>query len=308
MQINKIFDIRKKTIVITGGSGFLGSQYAEGLSKVGANVVIADINYEICKKLCTEIKKKFSTDPLPIKLDLTNPKSIERMVKTILKKYETIDVLINNAADQGNPKLRKTPFEDFPLKDWNKAIDVNLTGVFLCCQQIGKIMKKQRNGVIINISSTYGIVAPDQRIYLNEDLEPDQQNVKPVTYSAAKWAVIGMTKYLAVYYAQDNIRVNCLSPTGVYNDHPDEFVKKLSGIIPMGRMARIDEYKGAIMFLCSQAKSIRLNIPSSKKSLSVSISTPQKCCHNSLSLFSKLGTLLKIIEFDLSISSILLKN
>tara|TARA_Y100000590_G_scaffold450726_1_gene590857 strand:- start:1760 stop:2557 length:798 start_codon:yes stop_codon:yes gene_type:complete len=249
LQINKIFDIRKKTIVITGGSGFLGSQYAEGLSKVGANVVIADINYEICKKLCTEIKKKFSTDPLPIKLDLTNPKSIERMVKTILKKYETIDVLINNAADQGNPKLRKTPFEDFPLKDWNKAIDVNLTGVFLCCQQIGKIMKKQRNGVIINISSTYGIVAPDQRIYGSSG-----QN-SAAFYAASKSGILNLTRYLASYWQGTGIRVNTFSPGGVEKNQDPKFIKNYSKRTPLGRMAKKNEYIGPIIFLSSDASS-----------------------------------------------------
>ncbi len=249
MQINKIFDIRKKTIVITGGSGFLGSQYAEGLSKVGANVIIADINYEICKNLCTEIKKKFSTDPLAIKLDLTNKQSIKQMIKSILKKYNTIDVLINNAADQGNPKLRTTPFEDFPLKDWNKAIDVNLTGVFLCCQQIGKIMKKQRNGVIINISSTYGIVAPDQRIYGSSG-----QN-SAAFYAASKSAILNLTRYLASYWQGTGIRVNTFSPGGVEKNQDPKFIKNYSKRTPLGRMAKKNEYIGPIIFLSSDASS-----------------------------------------------------
>jgi len=249
LQINKIFDIRKKTIVITGGSGFLGSQYAEGLSKVGANVIIADINYEICKNLCTEIKKKFSTDPLAIKLDLTNKQSIKQMIKSILKKYNTIDVLINNAADQGNPKLRTTPFEDFPLKDWNKAIDVNLTGVFLCCQQIGKIMKKQRNGVIINISSTYGIVAPDQRIYGSSG-----QN-SAAFYAASKSAILNLTRYLASYWQGTGIRVNTFSPGGVEKNQDPKFIKNYSKRTPLGRMAKKNEYIGPIIFLSSDASS-----------------------------------------------------
>ena len=249
MKVKKIFDVTKKTIVITGGSGFLGSQYAEGLSKVGANVVIADINYQKCKKQCTELKKKFSTDPLAVKLDLTNVPSIESMVRSILKKYETIDVLINNAADQGNPKLRKTPFEDFPLKDWNKAIDVNLTGVFLCCQKIGKIMKKQRKGVIINISSTYGIVAPDQRIYGSSG-----QN-SAAFYAASKSGILNLTRYLASYWQGTGIRVNTFSPGGVEKNQDPKFIKNYAERTPLGRMAKKNEYIGSIIFLSSDASS-----------------------------------------------------
>ena len=116
-------------------------------------------------------------------------------------------------------------------------------------------MIKSNGGVILNISSDLGVIAPDQRLYRKDNIEEDQQNVKPITYSAAKWAIVGMTKYLGVYYAKKGIRVNCLSPTGVYNNNPEEFVKKLSNIIPMGRMADINEYKGAIVFLCSDASS-----------------------------------------------------
>ena len=121
--------------------------------------------------------------------------------------------------------------------------------------EISKIMLKNGKGVILIISSDLGVIAPDQRIYRKDGIPEDEQNVKPITYSAAKWGVIGITKYLAVYFAKKNIRVNCLSPTGVFNDHPTDFVDKLSNIIPMGRMAEIDEYKGAIVFLCSDASS-----------------------------------------------------
>ena len=138
---------------------------------------------------------------------------------------------------------------------WEEGIDAALNGTFLCSQVVSNKMLENGGGVILNISSDLGVIAPDQRLYIKEGLEDHQQNVKPITYSAAKWAIIGMTKYLSVYFAKKNIRVNCLSPTGVFNDHPDEFVKKLSNIIPMGRMADIDEYKGAIVFLCSNASS-----------------------------------------------------
>ena len=138
---------------------------------------------------------------------------------------------------------------------WNEGVDAAMNGTFYCSQAVANKMLEQGKGVILNISSDLGVIAPDQRLYRKEGLTEDQQNVKPITYSAAKWAIVGMTKYLAVYFAQKGIRVNCLSPTGVYNDHPEDFVDKLSNIIPMGRMADINEYKGAIVFLCSDASS-----------------------------------------------------
>ena len=165
MDSKNIFDVSGKTIIITGAAGMLGTEYAKGLSEKGANVVLADLDFKKCKEISLELGKKYANKTLPINLDLTKILSIKNMVKKVVKKYGKIDVLINNAAYQGDDKLRTIPFEKLPLKSWNKAIDVNLTGIFLCCQEIGKIMLKQKNGVIINISSTYGIVAPDQRIY-----------------------------------------------------------------------------------------------------------------------------------------------
>jgi NAD(P)-dependent dehydrogenase (short-subunit alcohol dehydrogenase family) len=138
---------------------------------------------------------------------------------------------------------------------WNEGVDAAMNGTFYCSQAVANKMLAQGGGVILNISSDLGVIAPDQRLYRKDGLAEDQQNVKPITYSAAKWAIVGMTKYLAVYFAQKGIRVNCLSPTGVYNNHPENFVEKLSNIIPMGRMADINEYKGAIVFLCSDASS-----------------------------------------------------
>ena len=180
--------------------------------------------------------------------------------KSVVDKYDNIDILINNAAK--DPKVKKggglTPdsrFETMTEDYWKEGIDACINGTFLCSQIVSNKMLENGGGVILNISSDLGVISPDQRIYRQDGVEEDMQNVKPITYSAAKWAVVGMTKYLSVYFAQRGIRVNCLSPTGVYNNHPEDFVKKLSNIIPMGRMADIDEYKGAIVFLCSDASS-----------------------------------------------------
>ena len=249
MNIKKLFDMKGRVVIITGAAGLLGSQYADGLSQAGANVVLADINYSECKKIEKNLISKYDVSPMSIKLDLTNPKSIKSMVGKILKKYSKIDVLINNAADQGNPKLRTTKFEDFPLSSWNKALDVNLTGVFLCCQEIGKTMIRQKRGVIVNISSTYGLVAPDQRIYGKSG-----QN-SAAFYASTKSALLNFTRYLASYWQGQGIRVNTLSPGGVEKNQNANFIKKYSEKTMLGRMAKKDEYVGAILFLSSDASS-----------------------------------------------------
>ena len=238
-----------RVVVLTGAGGLLGTQYAEGLSQYGANMELADIDFSRCKELANTLSKKYDVNPLPIKVDISNKKSVQSMVKKILKKYSKIDVLINNAAYQGNDKIRKTKFSDLPLSIWNKAISVNLTGMFLCSQEIGKVMEKQKRGVLINISSTYGIVAPDQRIYGNSG-----QNAA-IFYSATKSAVLNLSRYLASYWQEKGIRVNTLSPGGVEKGQESEFIKKYSEKTMLGRMAKKDEYVGAILYLASDASS-----------------------------------------------------
>ena len=170
-----------------------------------------------------------------------------------------IDILINNAAN--NPKVKSgnhissSRFENYTLDQWNKDIAVGLTGAFLCSQVIGNFMAEKNNGVILNISSDLSIISPDQRLYKKEELKESKQPVKPVTYSVVKHGLTGLTRYLSTYWADKNIRVNSISPGGVYNDQPDEFVKKITKLIPLGRMANLDEYKAAIIFLCSDASS-----------------------------------------------------
>lgn len=249
MNKKDIFDVTKKTVIITGAAGLLGPEYAEGLSQYGANIVLADIDYSKCKKIAIELSKKYRVDPLPIKVNISDKKSIKNLVNKTLKKYSKIDILINNAVYQGNDKIRNTKFVDLPLSIWNKAVAVNLTGMFLCCQEIGRIMENQKSGVIINISSTYGVVAPDQRIYGKSG-----QNAA-IFYSATKSAVLNLTRYLASYWHGKGIRVNTLTPGGVEKDQDLDFIKKYSAKTMLGRMARKDEYVGAIIFLASDASS-----------------------------------------------------
>ena len=249
MNMRKVFDFSNRVIVITGAAGLLGSEYADGFCQAGGNVVLADKNFEKCKKLAAKLEKKYGVKPLPIKLDVTNPNSIKKMVTHITKKFSKIDVLVNNAIYPEIGKIKKPKFEDFHLDVWKKGIDVNLTGMFLCSHQIGEIMKKQKNGVIINISSIYGIKGPDQRIYGKTKI------IKSALYATTKGAVINFTKYLASYWNRTGIRVNTLSLGGVEENQDRNFKKKYSDKTMIGRMAKKDEYVGALLFLSSDASS-----------------------------------------------------
>jgi len=251
------FNLNGKLALVTGAGGLLGPKHAEALIECGAKVIITDHHMDRAKEKSDFLNEKYGYDATNFYyMDVTNKQSIE----DVLKQYNSIDILINNAAK--DPKVKKggglkidSRFETMSEDYWFEGINAALNGTFLCSQAVSNKMLESGGGVILNIASDLGVIAPDQRIYRKPGVAEELQNVKPITYSAAKWAIIGMTKYLAVYFANKNIRVNCLSPTGVFNNHPDEFVEKLSNIIPMGRMAHIDEYKGAIAFLCSDASS-----------------------------------------------------
>ena len=251
-----LFDLSSKTALITGAGGLLGPKHAEALVECGARVILTDHHEDRVFAREQELNEKYGKRVATShRMDVTNKQEVEE----VFSRYDAIDILINNAAK--DPKVKKggglkpdSRFETMSQEYWSEGIDAAVNGTFICSQvAANKMLRNNQGGVILNISSDLGVIAPDQRIYRKPDVTEDMQNVKPITYSAAKWAIIGMTKYLAVYFANKNIRVNCLSPTGVFNDHPEEFVKKLSNIIPMGRMAHIDEYKGAIAFLCSDA-------------------------------------------------------
>ena len=262
MNVEQLFDLSGKVVIITGAAGNLGSRYADGLSQFGANVVLADIDYIKCKQMAKKIKEKYLTDPEPIKLDLTKKKSISNMVSKVLKKYSKIDVLINNASN--NAKVESVEkdqnfsrLENFDLEKWNQDMAVGLTGAFLCSKHFGFAISKNSNGgSIINISSDLGVIAPDQQIYQKKGLTDEQQMVKPVSYSVVKTGLIGLTRYLATYWALKNVRCNALCPGGILNDHlTDDFLKNMHQRIPMGRMANVDDYKSAIVFMISDASS-----------------------------------------------------
>jgi NAD(P)-dependent dehydrogenase (short-subunit alcohol dehydrogenase family) len=256
---NDLFDLTDRVAVITGGTGLLGQQHAEAIANAGGIPVLADIRVESVDTHSRVWKERFGGSACAIKADITQPKSIKSLLAEILRRFSRVDILINNAAN--NPKMEKTAdvefsrLENFPLKQWESDLSVGLTGAFLCSQIIGSEMAKRKCGVIVNVASDLAVIAPDQRLYRKAGLPDDKQPVKPVTYSVVKTGLIGLTRYLATYWAEAGIRVNAISPGGVYNNQPDEFVQRLTNLIPLGRMANMDEYQAAILFLCSDASS-----------------------------------------------------
>lgn len=260
--MNNLFDLTGKVALITGAGGLLGPKHAEAIIEYGGIAIITDWHEDRAIEKSKELNDKYGEGKaIPFFMDVTDKNSIEHVLNSLETAGMNVDILINNAAK--DPKVKKgegnlTPdsrFETMTEEYWEEGMSAAVKGTFLCSQAVGNRMLKNGGGVILNVSSDLGVIAPDQRLYRKEGVAEDMQNVKPITYSAAKWAIIGMTKYLGVYFADKGIRVNAISPTGVYNNHPEDFVKKLSNIIPMGRMADINEYKGAIVFLCSDASS-----------------------------------------------------
>ncbi|WP_220462851.1 SDR family oxidoreductase [Nitrosopumilus sp. b2] len=250
--VTSIFNLKNKTVVLTGSSGRLGTQYADILSAAGANVILADIESKKNKKLENNLKKKYDVSPLAYSVDISQNSEVEIMTDVILEKYKKIDVLINNAFfNPSQSKFSSSAFEKFPLELWNQVLSVNLTGPLICSQSIGRIMEKQKKGVIVNISSIYGLVGADQRIYGKSNLN------SPVSYAATKGGIVSLTRYLAAYWHGKNIRVNTLSLGGVLDKTymKNDFIKKYSEKTILGRMANKDEYKGALLFLASDASS-----------------------------------------------------
>lgn len=249
-----LYSLDNHIAIVTGAAGLLGRNHCIALAEIGCNVIVTDNNKKNLNHFLSSVKDKSIKSKLyPMHLDITKELQVKNTISKIFKKFNRIDILINNASI--NPqflgkKINFQKVENFSINNWNKEINVGLTGALICSKYIGPIMKKNNKGVILNIASDLSVIAPSHYLYNSSD---DLENVKPISYSVIKHGIIGLTKYLSTYWHQYGIRVNALSPGGVYDGQDKSFVKKISKIIPLGRMANENEYKSSIQFLCTDA-------------------------------------------------------
>jgi NAD(P)-dependent dehydrogenase (short-subunit alcohol dehydrogenase family) len=254
------YDLTGRSALVTGAGGLLGRQHVAALVEAGARVVVSDIGLKQAEAAISTIRESSpSSELIAAALDVTSLDSVRAVADDLASRSIPIDILVNNAAI--DPKVTSAPgvmhssrFEAFPVPQWQTEIAVGLTGAMLCAQVFGSAMASRGHGVIRNIASDLGVIAPDQRLYRQPQVtREEEQPVKPVTYSVIKHGLIGLTKYLATYWADKGVRVNAISPGGVFNNQDPAFVERLTRLIPMGRMADADEYRAAIQFLCSDA-------------------------------------------------------
>ncbi|MCA9631498.1 MAG: SDR family oxidoreductase [Myxococcales bacterium] len=270
-ELSQRFDLTGKVAVITGGAGLLGQQHARAIWEAGGTPVLADVAIDPARAAALRLVSAKALTPVEadlealvearvgaVAIDVTNEDSLRAALGEVVSRHGRVDILINNAAN--NPKMEdgsigSTRLEQFDLARWHADLEVGLTGAFLCAKVFGSHMAEQGGGVILNIASDLGLIAPDQRIYRVPGLPESEQPVKPVTYSVVKGGLVMLTKYLATYWAERGVRVNSLSPGGMRNGQPEDFVERLTNLIPMGRMAEPGEYEAAVLFLCSAASS-----------------------------------------------------
>jgi len=260
LKLPKYFDLSGRVALVTGGAGLLGVQHSAALAEVGARVIVADVNLNRAQEEAEKLRVGFGNEAATaIELDVSCQHSVRQAHKAVIERLGSIDILVNNAAV--DPKvtvdsmIETSRLENFPLDQWNFQLGVGLTGAFLCAQTFGGWMAHNGGGTILNIASDLAVFGPDQRLYRKTGLPEDKQPVKPVTYSVVKTALLGLTRYLATYWHESGVRCNALSPGGVFNGQSEEFVVRVSQLIPLGRMARVDEYRAAVQFLCSDASS-----------------------------------------------------
>ena len=260
MNLSK-YSLIGKNVLVTGGAGLLGEEHSRAVLESGANLIITDIDKIKLDALTSNLLHEYSESNITSYiLDVSQESNIIEVSNKILETQGGVDVLINNAAIDPKVKndsslLESSRLENFQIEDWDMQIKVGLTGAFLCSKIFGSQMAKAKGGVILNIASDLSVIAPNQSLYYNANLPQNMQPVKPVTYSVIKAGLIGLTRYLSTYWTDKKIRCNSLSPGGVFNNQNNNFVENVSKLIPMGRMANKDEYRGAIQFLCSDASS-----------------------------------------------------
>jgi len=249
-----LFSLKGRTAVVTGAAGLLGRQHCRVLADAGAVVAASDLDIERAERLAADLGDGAFASPM----DVADPASVEHCRDAVLAQTGRIDILINNAAindkvEDPQTVLETSRFENYPLAMWRRSLEVNVTGVFICSQVIGSHMAEAGSGSIINIASTYGIVAPNQSLYRSPDGE--QSFFKSAAYPTTKGAVLAFTRFLAAYWGHAGVRVNAVSPGGVQDAEPNSFSEEYARRTPLGRMASADDYHGALLFLASDASS-----------------------------------------------------
>ncbi len=259
-NFRNIFSLKGKVIVITGASGLLGRKHAEAIASFEGIPILIDLLSDVVESQAESLNKRYGVNSIGFSVDITNESAVKNNASELISKFGKIDGLVNNASN--NPKIEDgsdvnfSRLENFPLDLWNNDINVGLTGSFLCAKHYGhKISQNPNGGSIVNISSDLGLISPDQRLYKKDGVNDDFQNVKPVTYSIVKTGLIGLTRYLATYWADKNVRCNAMCPGGVENGQPENFLRSVSCRIPMNRLAKVDEYQGTLLWMLSDASS-----------------------------------------------------
>lgn len=253
-----LFDLTNKVAIVTGAAGLLGREHCACLAEAGATVVVVDQQQAACDALARDLEERHGRTALGMAADITDRESLVALRDVVLARFDRIDVLVNNAAidDKVMPSENgrdRSRFEDYPLEAFRRSVDVNVTGTFLSCQILGSPLAQRGTGSIVNLASIYGLVAPDQRLYRGPD--GAQLFFKSPAYPTGKAAVIGLTRFLAAYWGPSGVRVNALCPGGVFADQPRHFVEAYSARTPLGRMAAVSDYRGALVFLASDASS-----------------------------------------------------
>jgi NAD(P)-dependent dehydrogenase (short-subunit alcohol dehydrogenase family) len=250
------FSLQGRVAVVTGALGLLGKHHCRALAEAGAHVLATDVQDTACREFARELEHAYGSDHVGFGADITRSDAVRAIRDAALEAFGHIDILVNNAAindmfESPAAAAELSKFENYPLELWQKSLDVNLTGLFLCSQILGTEMARRGKGSIINIASTYGLVGPDQSLYRQPDGR--QTFYKSPAYAAAKGALIAFTHYLAAYWGQEGVRVNALAPGGVENGQPPYFVLNYAARTPLGRMAQPTDYHGAVVFLASDA-------------------------------------------------------
>lgn len=259
-EMTERFSLTGRVIVVTGGAGLLGRMHGEAIAEASGIPVLLDLDQASVESAARDIAAKTGARARGLVCDIASKAKVEATLKVVLADFGRVDGLVNNAAN--DPKVGKgaaanrfTRFENLTEAAWSADLAVGLTGSFLCAQVFGHHLATHGGGVILNIASDLAVIAPDQRLYAVDGQAPENQPVKPVTYSVVKTGLIGLTRYLATYWADAGVRVNAISPGGVFNGQGDEFVGRIAQRIPLGRMAKADEYKASVVYLLSDASS-----------------------------------------------------